>query len=416
MRNISLSLLFFTVGLLIGCQKQPEKIAISSNLYPSQPNAHGFAITTAVEKRKVQQRFGAFAIKQFPRHFKYADTLSFVQYFTGTPGLYPDGFTVLMGIPKQGLPHLYPDFNNNGNFRDDGTTLKFNHDSTLFMNIPVARTKSANSGAQFQIIKAGANSSRLEKMLGTDVLRQRGIPVMPYKDWLKVKRYNLRRDTLPLDGEQVAIAVCDYNFNGVFNDINADRWFLKPLGTPYSFKPANGMLTLKNDSNFQRVKSRHYELEYLSADGRTLQLSPKTGYKSDHLENGALLTPFHYRDLDSNLHKITEHSGKGKYLLLDFWGTWCAGCRMAVDQLKSLATNHDQNLTILALNSGEPTDVIEQFNTRQEIHWPQGYLNARIRKQLKVHTYPRYILINPNGRIVAMDISLREVSEVLQNP
>src|SRR5688500_4860298 len=51
----------------------------------------------------------------------------------------------------------------------------------------------------------------------------------------------------------------------------------------------------------------------------------------------------------------------GRWVLINFWATWCIPCREEMPYLQALADQHAVWLTVLAINLREPTSVIQPF-------------------------------------------------------
>ena len=55
---------------------------------------------------------------------------------------------------------------------------------------------------------------------------------------------------------------------------------------------------------------------------------------------------------------ISLDNFRGKTVLLNFWATWCAPCRLEMPAFQSLFEKNSENLTVIAVNNAEdPEDV-----------------------------------------------------------
>lgn len=100
---------------------------------------------------------------------------------------------------------------------------------------------------------------------------------------------------------------------------------------------------------------------------------------------------------------INLDSLKGKVVLLDFWGTWCAPCRVSLPHLKDLAATLDPaKVTIISIDEGDSKEKWERFIRENGMTWPQIYDgDLSLHRAFRVDGYPRYFVINSDGIIVA---------------
>ncbi len=115
---------------------------------------------------------------------------------------------------------------------------------------------------------------------------------------------------------------------------------------------------------------------------------------------GYMASNFIAKDLKNASLSLSQY--KGKYILLDFWATWCKPCRAGNPELIALYNKY-QNKGIEFI--GIAADVGNENNWKLAVEkdnidsWPQ-ILDIEIGVQYAVHTIPLQILIDPNGRII----------------
>lgn len=99
---------------------------------------------------------------------------------------------------------------------------------------------------------------------------------------------------------------------------------------------------------------------------------------------------------------------EGQYVLLDFWGSWCAPC---ITALPKLADAYDQfggeQFEIVGF-AYEPKSSLRQTMEEYDITWPQVLdEDGSYGDQFAVRGYPTYYLVGPDGTIVATGSDLR---------
>ncbi len=74
---------------------------------------------------------------------------------------------------------------------------------------------------------------------------------------------------------------------------------------------------------------------------------------------------FQLKDLQGN--DVSLEQFRGKIVMLDFWATWCGPCRITMPLLEELQHEHPNDFTLLAVNVGEPPDLVAPYVQRQRV-------------------------------------------------
>lgn len=110
---------------------------------------------------------------------------------------------------------------------------------------------------------------------------------------------------------------------------------------------------------------------------------------------------------------LTEKSFRGKYLLLVFWATWS---KPSVDEMKYLEKAYKEfggkTFDILSLSLDSSSSVLKDSGPfRHGMPWFNTFvlkgLESRICRDYEVFAVPKPVLIDPQGRIVAVGLNLR---------
>lgn len=104
---------------------------------------------------------------------------------------------------------------------------------------------------------------------------------------------------------------------------------------------------------------------------------------------------------------LSSEQLKGKYVLLDFWGSWCGPCIEQIPKLKQAYQKFKgANFEIIGF-AYDNRSTLEKAVKDYDINWPQIVdLKGGYNSKFNVYGYPTYYLINPNGKIVATDEEL----------
>lgn len=97
------------------------------------------------------------------------------------------------------------------------------------------------------------------------------------------------------------------------------------------------------------------------------------------------------------------NSLKGKYVLIDFWGTWCGPCIEEMPKVKAYQEKYVDKLTILGVNQGDTKDKIAKFITPNNYTWTHlmdGKGDANFVFKFNVAGFPTKFIIDPEGKIL----------------
>ena len=102
-------------------------------------------------------------------------------------------------------------------------------------------------------------------------------------------------------------------------------------------------------------------------------------------------------------------SMKGKYVLIDFWGTWCGPCMAGVPHMKEFRDKHQDKMEILGISNDKNVALWRSVIERNDMNWPNiriGTGDKDFVSIFNVQGFPTKILLSPEGTIL-----LRESGE-----
>lgn len=112
---------------------------------------------------------------------------------------------------------------------------------------------------------------------------------------------------------------------------------------------------------------------------------------------------------------------RGKYVLLQFWGSWCGPCRAENPHLVQLYQRyHPQGLEIFSIGIEQDTQSWQQAIRKDGLRWPYHSMEAQdfnggIARQFNIHSIPTTFLLNPEGVIMGVNHDLDRLENVLES-
>lgn len=105
---------------------------------------------------------------------------------------------------------------------------------------------------------------------------------------------------------------------------------------------------------------------------------------------------------------FTLSSMRGKYILVDFWASWCKPCRAAIPHWKEVYAKYkDRGFDILAVSSDQDDKSWRTAMEQEQMPWPQvcddfpeKYKQSRVGMMYQIRFIPFYILLDKKGKIL----------------
>lgn len=114
------------------------------------------------------------------------------------------------------------------------------------------------------------------------------------------------------------------------------------------------------------------------------------------------------QDTQGNTHKLSGY--RGQVVLLNFWATWCPPCVKEMPSLQRLwQLVHQEDIEVLAVNIGEPTEVVAEFLQQYLLDFPVLLdTEATVADVWKVQGLPTTFIVDPEGQLVYRAMGDRE--------
>ncbi len=121
---------------------------------------------------------------------------------------------------------------------------------------------------------------------------------------------------------------------------------------------------------------------------------------------------------DTSGHSVSLKDFRGKYVLIDFWASWCGPCRAENPNVVSAFNKFkDKNFTILGVSFDQNKDSWLNAIHKDGLGWTHvsdlQYWKNAIGRIYDIHFIPQNVLIDPKGTIIAKNIGGKQLQEKL---
>ena len=156
-------------------------------------------------------------------------------------------------------------------------------------------------------------------------------------------------------------------------------------------------------------------MEIISSVSPEIQENPGVAKMKAALESalstgeGSMFTDFEVEQPDGSVKKLSDYVGKGKYILADFWASWCGPCRREIPNIKAAyAKYHGENFDVLSIAVWDKPEDTARALAEEKLPWPQIVNAQRIPTDIYgIQGIPHLILFGPDGTILQRGESLR---------
>ncbi len=161
----------------------------------------------------------------------------------------------------------------------------------------------------------------------------------------------------------------------------------------------------KDERPVFRVGGDYVSVRSLDLEHREFVLESRSAaaYARIEIVAGNVFPDFAFRDFDGRERKLSDFHGK--FVLLDFWATWCAPC---VADLPSLVSAYDRfrgtAFEILGMDVDEDLEKARAMVAEKRLRWIQADFSSireLVERRARIAAYPTYVLLDGERRIIA---------------
>lgn len=97
---------------------------------------------------------------------------------------------------------------------------------------------------------------------------------------------------------------------------------------------------------------------------------------------------------------------RGKYVILDFWGSWCGWCIKGMPAMKEAYQKYAGKLEILGVDCGDTDEKWKAAVSELQLPWKHVYCprTSNVPKMYDIQGFPTKVIISPEGKIIKIVI------------
>lgn len=170
----------------------------------------------------------------------------------------------------------------------------------------------------------------------------------------------------------------------------------------------------KCKSDLAKLESSNLDPAFIDLQKKKIE-GTKIGMKQYYAEaqkkqqlNNSISAPFDYLNFKGGKTKLSDF--KGKYVYIDVWATWCGPCRAEIPFLKKVEEKYEgKNIAFVSISVDVQKDLEKwkKFVAEKQLGGVQLFAdkdwNSDFMKSYSIDSIPRFILIDPTGKIVSAD-------------
>ena len=141
--------------------------------------------------------------------------------------------------------------------------------------------------------------------------------------------------------------------------------------------------------------------EYYMASINQLKAQKEAEEHAAKMQAAGVVAPdFTLNDLNGKPFKMS--SLKGKYVVLDFWGSWCGWCIKGFPKMKEYYQKYKGKFEILGIDCNDTPEKWKAAVAKHELPWKHVFSprESKVLADYAIQGFPTKIVVGPDGKIV----------------
>ncbi len=334
-------------------------------------------------------------------------------YFSGIRNAVFDGEITLLVEDYLGAnPKIYVDENGNIDFSDDGEPQQLDDNFILSLR----NSDDSSALYHYRIKKSQIDKSNEQQIHRKYNNRYPKNSLISPTNWLTTQRLSVRVSKAMIDDKPISILLYDQSADGQFT-FQTNEYGDRILITEDSINLVEDLISyLRKGEPVDHnavffLYNKNYSLSTIEQNGQSLSLLETNKKTKLIFTEGQDISSIKIQFLSGRKGEIQEFIKPNKHLLIDVGGTWCGGCITQESTIKQLYNN--QEVEIIGVFGNDTMESVLKYVTKHNIKWPVALMSLSFADLFRIDSYPTFILVSPEGKIILMARDSEEIVKYL---
>ncbi len=295
--------------------------------------------------------------------------IAFIYYTGFNDNIIPRAIPVLIEDFKSDKPRFYLDTNNNLDFTDDGNPKRYEKDSLIrngtsfrYVDFTIWNKEQSKNPYKFYLLEMTDTSSL--NHLKNSVRTEKKEKLAEVEYWLSEIRFNKVAGEFLINDESFQIIIEDSYCNSRYGE----------TGEFITIKCLSGKNSTQdqwkiNQETLISLNHKNYSLKEIDPFGKSIILEEADCRSKTKFHRGDTIDNFHIKLINGEETYLKNYLYQDKYILLYFWGTWCAPCKQRLPLLKELYNKYNNRIEIIGLANDRKLSKVKNYIKKNEVEW-----------------------------------------------
>lgn len=354
-------------------------------------------------------------IKNLPKSINKANTAYGFIYFTGlSNSLFDNEITLLVENYRTINPIIYMDRNGNLDFNDDGEPLVLKNN----LNLKLSNEDVNSAYYKYQIAKSEVSLENESRLRNKYASRFPKSSILTANNWLTSRRLSVRLSKEKINANPITILLIDNSVDGLYT-FQTDQYGDRILIIEGEIDENKDLIALLRQAEpidhnaVFELYGNNYYIKAISKNGDELTISVTNQDTRVMFRDGHDISNFVINLLGGTTTRVKDLIKAKKHLLIDVGGTWCGGCIKQEPTIKKLYESG--KVEVIGLFDFDTAQSVRAYVKKHNLKWPVALVDSSFKDMFRVVSFPTYILVSPEGKIILTDSNSEQIIEYLRN-